>query len=214
MKIGSKLALYKLKLEFDTEKGKMYKATAVENFQVKTPFGQVWEQHFINNIIIYTDLELEIANFDVELEPKTFLRKDGSTYELKPSPLSFERISNPEKSIIRVIDFEYRITNQRMKNGRIIYKQGTNSPNENAVFAIYKCEYDCVGWCMPEKSCEKKLKYYAKGNELQKSKIAELKKEINALKKTEAMAMPKPTTFVDKNGRPIDLPTFDSNEFI
>ena len=152
MKIGSKLALYKLKLEYDGEKGKIYKATAIENFSVKTPYGKTWEQHFINNIVIYTDLELEIANFDVEIEPKVIRKKDGTTYEIKQSPLCFDRISNREKSIIRVLDFEYKITNKRDRNGNLIYNESQKKPYVNEFWYIYKCEYNYKGWKLNKKT--------------------------------------------------------------
>lgn len=182
MKIGSKLALYKLKLEYENEKGKIYKATAVENFQVKTPYGNAWEQHFINNIIIYTNLELEIANFDVELPPKTIETKDGRTFEIKQSPLSFDRISNPEKSIIRVIDFEYKINNLRNKKGQIVYKQDKKIPQEFANWIISNCEYDYAGWKLPEKVFENQIKYYKKQHEKWKENIKNLKSENRDLK--------------------------------
>ena len=183
MKIGSKLAIYKLKLAYDGEKGKIYQATVVENFQVKTQYGNDWEQHFINNILIYTDLELEIANFDKKLAPKVFTKKDGSTFQVEQSQLCFERISNPEKSIIRVLDFEYKIINKRNKKGNILYRPDKNCPYENQNWHIYKCEYDFAGWKLPEKAIETEIKYYKKQHEKWKVDVSLAKQELRKIKK-------------------------------
>lgn len=183
MRIGSKLALYKLKLVYDGEKGKVYQATAVENFQVKTKYGNDWEYHFIPNITIYTNLELEIANFDKDIEPKVFTKKDGTTFEVKQSSVSFDRISNPEKSIIRVLDFEYKIVNKRDKKGNLVYRPDKNVPYEIPTFCIYKCEYDYPDWRLPEKIFENQMEYYKNKHLQWKKEMADNRSEVRKIKK-------------------------------
>lgn len=216
MKVGSKLALYKLKLEYDGEKGKIYKATAVENFSVKTSYGNTFEQHFINNIIIYTNLELEIANFDIDLPPKLYKKRDGSTYEFKQPTLSFERISNPKKSIIRVLDFEYKIFNCRDKYNKIKYNANTKNPMEVSNWIIYDCEYDYPNWKFPENDIQQELAEYKKKNIRLEQKILKLENKIQEYKELKSKSHksnPK-KLFVDSNGKKIELPTFDDEELI
>ena len=230
MKIGSKLALYKLKLEHEGEKGKVYKATAVENFQAKTPYGNIMEQQFINNIIIYTDLDLEIANFDKELQPKVIKKKDGTSFEIKQPALCFERISNPDKSIITVLDFEYKVLNGRNKQGNILYTQD-KKPYINSNFYIYKCIYGNQKYNAFElKDLQRKyqllerkynllitqnkeLKSENKKLSKQKIKISDKEKPIKTPKPRNVIKKPTPI-FVEVNGASIAMPTFDNDELI
>lgn len=178
MKIGSKLAIYKLKLEHEEGENKIYKSTVIENIQVRTAVGYAWEQHFLN-VIIYTTLNLELAEFDKEIPPKEITTKKGDVFTIKQPPYCFERISNPKNSVIRVLDFEFKQSLKRDKKGKIL--QNTKSKNEN--FVITQCELDFDGWCLPEKKFEKQIKYYQKQHELRKAKMSELRKELNKTKK-------------------------------
>jgi hypothetical protein len=94
MEKGSRLAIKKLKL---VEKGgkKFYVATLLENvFNSQKPTFKGMETTSIKTYITDTSMELEEANFSLD--------KSKNKY-------SFENISNPKTSIIRLIDFKVEI---------------------------------------------------------------------------------------------------------
>jgi len=156
MKIGSKLAIKRLKTYTTKDGRKFYNATLVEaTLNSKIKKGNKWEYNlYLANI--YTDLELEEAKYDIELEKKKieYYTPDGEKKEffVEPNRLDVARISNPDHSIIRVLDFEFKSTTMQengkpKKNeyGKVIY---------NNTLAITKCEYDCVNWKLPDKKLE------------------------------------------------------------
>ena len=162
MKKYSKCAIYTLeKVEFG-EGQSFYNATLVENtYNPKIPYGNKWEMTFYK-CQIYTSLNLEVANFDLELDKNKY---------------SFINISNPEKSIIRVLDFEY--VNRTMWRGKTQLKNEMGKAKINQYIAINECEYDKQGY----KTEERKLADYEKRLEHQKQVNAELRKKIKQLEK-------------------------------
>lgn len=166
MKKYSKCAIYTLeKIEFG-EGQSFYNATLVENtYNPKIPYGNKWEMTFYK-CQIYTSLNLEIANFDLELDKNKY---------------SFINISNPEKSIIRVLDFEY--VNRTMWKGKTQLKSEIGKPKVNQYIAINKCEYDKVGYKTEERQIldyEKRLKHQKDVNIELRKKIKQLENEIIA----------------------------------
>lgn len=174
MRRYSKLAIYKLN-KIDNGKGEFfYDVTGVENiYNPSKPFNS-WECTFVK-CTIFTDLELEIANFDLQANP---------------NPLSFDNISNPEHSIIRILDFSvenHTVWKKTTKNGKPYYEQvktENGKPKTAQKFYVHSIEYDHPSW----KSEESKIKYYERRNTVQneankklREKISELKKEIHAL---------------------------------
>lgn len=161
MKKYSKCAIYSLE-EFEGTEGKFYSAKLVENtYNPKIPYGNKWEYTFYK-CQIYTDLKLEQANFDLELDR---------------NKMNFINISNPEHSIIRVLDFEY--VNRTIWKGKNQRKNDVGKPLYNQYIAIKDCEYDYAGY----KSEERKEKDTQKRLEHFKEKSSELTKENNKLKK-------------------------------
>lgn len=162
MKKYSKCAIYALeKVEFG-EGQSFYNATLVENtYNPKIPYTSKWEMTFYK-CQIYTSLNLEVANFDLELDKNKY---------------SFINISNPEKSIIRVLDFEY--VNRTMWRGKTQQKNEMGKAKINQYIAINECEYDKQGY----KTEERKLADYEKRLEHQKQVNAELRKKIKQLEK-------------------------------
>lgn len=162
MKKYSKCAIYTLeKIEFG-EGQSFYNATLVENtYNPKIPYGNKWEMTFYK-CQIYTDLELEIANFDLELDKNKY---------------SFVNISNPQRSIIRVLDFEY--VNRTMWRGKTQLKNEVGKPKVNQYIAINKCEYNTDNF----KTEERQISDYEKRLQHQKEVNAELRKKIKQLEK-------------------------------
>lgn len=162
MKKYSKCAIYTLeKIEFG-EGQSFYNATLVENtYNPKIPYGNKWEMTFYK-CQIYTDLELEIANFDLELDKNKY---------------SFVNISNPQRSIIRVLDFEY--VNRTMWRGKTQLKNEVGKPKVNQYIAINKCEYSTDNF----KTEERQISDYEKRLQHQKEVNAELRKKIKQLEK-------------------------------
>lgn len=94
MKIGSKLAIKKLKLAQPKNGNPFYSLTVMETvYNSKRPFKNKWETVYYTAYIFDTSLELEEAVFDLGVD-------ENNKY-------SFKNISNPEKSIIRVFDFTF-----------------------------------------------------------------------------------------------------------
>lgn len=162
MKKYSKCAIYSLE-QFTTKDGStFYDATLVENtYNPKIPFANKWEMTFYK-CQIYTDLELEIANFDLGVSKNA---------------LSFENISNPAHSIIRVLDFEY--VNRTCWKGQNQVKNDMNKPIYRQYIAINKCEYDYPQY----KSEERKMADIEKRLEIQKENNNTLRKQIKRLEK-------------------------------
>lgn len=185
MKKYSKCAIYSLE-EFESEEnGKFYVAKLVENtYNPKIPYTNKWEYTFYK-ANIYTDLPLEIAKFDLELDK---------------NKMNFINISNPEHSIIRVLDFEY--VNRTLWKGKTQCKNDMDKPLFNQYIAINKCEFDYQGYKSEErkeKDLEKRVEHFKeKSNALAKENrklnatisrneetIARLKKELKQYKKEE-----------------------------
>lgn len=162
MKKYSKCAIYALQ-QFENKEGqKFYDATLVENtYNPKIPFANKWEMTFYK-CQIYTDIELEIANFDLGVTKNN---------------LSFENISNPAHSIIRVLDFEY--VNRTQWKGQTQVKNDMLKPVYKQYIAINKCEYDYPQY----KTEERKFADLEKRLEKQKENNTELRKQIKKLEK-------------------------------
>jgi len=95
MEKGSRLAIKKLKVVEPKNGKKFYLATLVENvFNSQKPTFKGLESTTIKTYITDTSLDLEEAKFD--------LGKSTNKY-------SFENISNPRNSIIRLIDFKVEV---------------------------------------------------------------------------------------------------------
>ena len=162
MKKYSKCAVYALE-EFTNKEGqRFYDATLVENtYNPKIPYTNKWEMTFYK-CQIYTDLELETANFDL-----------GVT----KNPISFENISNPAHSVIRVLDFEY--VNRTQWKGQSQVKNDMGKAKVKQYIAISKCVYDTPQF----KSEERQIADIEKRLELQKQNNIELRKKIKQLEK-------------------------------
>lgn len=185
MKKYSKCAIYSLEQFESEENGKFYVAKLVENtYNPKIPFKNKWEYTFYK-CQIYTDLPLEIANFDLELDK---------------NKMNFINISNPEHSIIRVLDFEY--VNRTQWKGKNQVKNDLGKPIYNQYIAINKCEFDYQGYKTEErkdKELQTRLEHFKeKSNSLTKENrrlalmnarneetILRLKEEIKSYKKEE-----------------------------
>lgn len=100
MERGSKVAIYKLK-KVEPPKGEpFFLCTVLEKvYNNKNPYNK-WETVFYEAYIFDTTLDLEPAEFT--------LNKDKDKYH-------FSNIANPQKSIIRVLDFRYE--NHTVWNG-------------------------------------------------------------------------------------------------
>lgn len=166
MKKYSRCAVYTLEKFTNNEGQSFYEATLVENtYNPKIPYMNKWEMTFYK-CQIYTDLELEVADFSLDLDKNQY---------------SFVNISNPEKSIIRVLDFEY--VNRTIWKGKEKL-QDTTANNKKVdrikrYIAIHDCEYDKAGY----KSEERKIADFEKRLEQQKQVNNELRREIRQLKK-------------------------------
>ena len=160
MKKYSKCAIYTLE-QFTTKEGLIfYDATLVENtYNPKIPYKNKWEMTFYK-CQIYTNIELEVANFDLGVNKNA---------------LSFENISNPAHSIIRVLDFEY--VNRTQWKGQNQIKNDMNKPIYKQYIAINKCEYDYPQY----KTEERKIADYEQRLEQQKATNRELRKKITQL---------------------------------
>lgn len=185
MKKYSKCAIYSLEQFENEENGKFYVAKLVENtYNPKIPYKNKWEYTFYK-CQIYTDLPLEIANFDLELDK---------------NKMNFINISNPEHSIIRVLDFEY--VNRTQWKGKNQVKNDLGKPIYNQYIAINKCEFDYQGYKTEErkdKELQTRLEHFKeKSNSLTKENrrltlmnarneetILRLKEEIKSYKKEE-----------------------------
>lgn len=164
MKKYSKCAIYTLEKYDNQQGGFFYDATLVENtYNPKIPYANKWEMTFYK-CQIYTDLELEIANFDLDLDKNKY---------------SFINISNPEKSIIRVLDFEY--VNRTLWKGKTQLKNETGKPKIKQYIAISACEYDKEGFKTEERRIadfEKRLAHQKEVNNVLRKEIKRLEKEI------------------------------------
>lgn len=179
MEIGSKIAITKLKKVEPKNAEPFYLASACEYVYNKDKrLGGNWETAFYNNLYIFTDLELEVADFSLESE--------------SPNKYDFKKISNPEKSIIRVLDFKYTPLTQWEKDGFNQKRDDYGKPLIKQNFFLINIEYDKAGWKREEsrvKILEKKLeelkssfdeRVLKKTNKLS-LKVDDLKEKINQL---------------------------------
>lgn len=165
MKKYSKCAIYALE-EFTNKEGqRFYDATLVENtYNPKIPYANKWEMTFYK-CQIYTDLDLEVANFDL-----------GVT----KNPISFENISNPSHSIIRILDFED--INRSIWKGNTQVLNDMGKPKYKAYKAIHSCVYDTPQFKSEERQIadiEKRLEVQKQNNIELRKKIKQLEKELN-----------------------------------
>lgn len=162
MKKYSKCAVYSLETVSTKDGSTFYNATLVENtYNPKIPYTNKWEMTFYK-CQIYTDIELEIANFDLGVSKNA---------------LSFENISNPAHSVIRVLDFED--INRSVWRGKTQVKDDMGKPIYKKYIAINKCEYDYPQY----KTEERKIADIEKRLEQQKLNNVELRKKVKQLEK-------------------------------
>lgn len=147
MEKGSRLAIYKLK-EVNRGDKKFYIATLVENvYNSQKPTFKGMEPSFVKTYITDTSLCLEEAKFD--------LKKSSNKY-------SFENISNPKNSIIRLVDFKVEI---------------------HSVWNFGKQVFDNLGKPMYETVLFAKKLTPDKDFKTENSKMKELEKKIESLTK-------------------------------
>lgn len=165
MKKYSKCAIYKLEQHETKEGKKFYDATLVENtYNPKIPYANKWEMTFYK-CQIYADIELETANFDLDLDKNKY---------------AFINISNPEKSIIRVLDFEY--INRTMWKGKTKLKNDMGKDKIKQYIAINNCVLDSPSFKSEERVVEdlkNRLEYQKQENRELRKKIKSLEKEIH-----------------------------------
>lgn len=162
MKKYSKCAIYKLDKITTKEGSTFYDATLLENtYNPKIPYGNKWEMTFYK-CQIYEDIDLEVAEFDLGVSKNA---------------LSFDNISNPAHSVIRVLDFEY--VNRSQWKGQNQVKNDMDKPIYKQYIAINKCEYDYPQY----KTEERKIADFENRLEHQKEVNNKLRKEIRRLEK-------------------------------
>ena len=157
MERGSKLAIHKLKLVQPKEGEAFYKAIVFEKvYNSKKCIGGCWETAFYDAYIFNMNLELEEA--------------DRSLGKNEKDKFSFDNIANPEKSVIRVIDFKYE-NHTVWKNGEQV-KDDYGKPVINQVFYLTEIMPNKGTW----RSENGEFKLLQRKFEAQKLKIAEQKK--------------------------------------
>lgn len=157
MKKYSKCAIYKLE-KIDFNESYFYKATLVENtYNPKLPTINKWEFTFYN-CQIYTTLPLETANFDLGVSK---------------NKLSFDNISNPAHSVIRVLDWEY--VNRTQWKGNTQVKTEFGKPIYKQYIAINECEFDSPAF----KTDDRKLKDAQQKIERLEKRIENMKEHYN-----------------------------------
>lgn len=179
MEIGSKIAITKLKKVEPKGAEPFYLISCCEYVYNKDKrLGGSWETAFYNNVYVFTDLELEIADFSLETD--------------STNKYDFKKIANPEKSILRVLDFKYTPLTQWERDGFTQKRDDYGKPLIKQNFFLTKVEYDKAGWKREEsrvKLLEKKIeelkssveaKILRKTNKLS-SKNADLKAKIDKL---------------------------------
>lgn len=175
MERGSKLAILKLKLVEPKNMNPFYSATVIEYVYNKDKkVGGNWETAFYPQTYIFdTSLELEEAKFDLEIDSK--------------NKYDFKRISNPEKSIIRVVDFKYENHTQWERDGKTPKKDNYGKNIVVPVFYLTEIAINSSSW-KNEKAkiaqLEKKIEEYKEKlgpKSPLRLKIAELEKENSRL---------------------------------
>jgi hypothetical protein len=158
MQIGSKVAIYKCELIEPPKGDKFYKVKIVEKvYNPKKTKGGNWHDYFVEAYIFDLSLDLEPAKFDLNVNKK--------------DKYSYDNISNPEKSVIRVLDFKFE-KHQRWWGG-VLQKDEHGKPIYDEKFFIYKIADGTKVW----RSDDGKYKVLERKIEAQKNKIAEQKKK-------------------------------------
>ena len=157
MERGSKLAIHKLKLVQPKEGNPFYKAIVFEKvYNSKRCIGNSWETAFYDAYIFNMELELEEADRSLGVNEK--------------DKFSFDNIANPDKSVIRVIDFKYE-NHTVWKSGEQV-KDNYGKPVINAIFYLTEIMPNKGTW----RSENGEFKLLQRKFEAQKLKIAEQKK--------------------------------------
>lgn len=159
MQIGGKVAIYKCELIEPPKKDqpKFYNATVLEKvYNSKKKIGGNWETAFYHCYIFDLSMDLEPANFDLGVNEK--------------DKYSFDNISNPEKSLIRVLEFSFEKHTKWI--GRNQQKNDYNKPIWEDIFYIYKVTDGKKVW----RSDDGEFKLLQRKFEAQKQKIAEQKR--------------------------------------
>lgn len=160
MEIGSKLALYKCELiePPNKEQPKFYKVTVMEKvYNSKKKIGGNWETAFYQGYIFDLSMDLEPAILDAGKNEK--------------DKFSFDNISNPEKSIIRVLDFSFEKHSKWW--GQTQQKDDFNRPIWEDIFYINKIADGTKTW----RSENGEFKLLQRKYEAQKEKIAEQRRK-------------------------------------
>ena len=156
MQIGSKLAIYKCELiePPNKEQPKFYKVTVLEKvYNSKKKIGGNWETAFYQGYIFDLSIDLEPAKFDLEKNEK--------------DKYSFDNISNPEKSLIRVLSFAFE--KHTRWYGQKQQKNDYGKPILDDIFYIYKIIDGTKVW----RSEDGEYKLLQRKFEAQKQKIKE-----------------------------------------
>lgn len=157
MERGSKLAIHKLKLVEPKEGQPFYKAVVFEKvYNSKKTVGGNWETAFYDAYIFNMDIELEEADRSLGINEK--------------DKFSFDNIANPDKSVIRVIDFKYE--NQTAWRNNKQLKTDDGKPIVNHIFYLTEIIHQKGVW----KSQDRKIRDLEK--QIEEEKMA--KKDANA----------------------------------
>ena len=173
MEIGSKLAITKLKKIEPPNGEPFYLATATEKvYNSKNPINK-WESAFYPEVYIF--------NSKIELEPAEFTLNNN-----EKDKYSFANIANPEKSVIRVINFKYE--NHTVWWGKQQKKDDYNKPIIKPVFYLLEIEPNSSKWVSEERKSKQLqtkidalMKMFEKKEQKYKDQISDLKAEIKAL---------------------------------
>lgn len=165
MRKNSKCAIYKLTPKETKQGVTFYEAVVVENVYNSSKKYDQWEMSFVK-CVIFTDLPIEVANFD---------------YDINKKPYAFENISNPERSIIRVLDFSVESVSA-WQNGEKVMRDGKQIYNQK--FYINECEFDKKDWKSDEaktRELERKVAHFKSENMKLRNAVRNCNKKIDTL---------------------------------
>ena len=174
MEIGSKVGIYKISKVEPKNAEPFYNATVFEKvYNSKNPINK-WETAFYEAYIFDTSLELEPADFSLNNNEK--------------DKFSFDNISNPDKSIVRVLKFKFE--NHTIWYGREQQKDNYGRPKIKPVFYLFEIEPNKSNWVNEENRLKKmQAKIDAitmamkKKEDEHRVKILEMKKKIGSLER-------------------------------
>lgn len=143
MERGSKLAIKKFKKVEPKEGEPFYAMTLMENvYNPQKPYANKWETVFYEGYVFDTSIDFECADFSLEENKQKY---------------HFDNIANPEKSMLRVLDF--RFEHRTVWNGQEqVFVDGL--PKYKPVFYITKFDLGKAKYISEEtqiKNLEKKI---------------------------------------------------------